>query len=363
MIQQNHNTLSHTEIHDLMKRIAAPIAACLLALHAGFPTEAGQFGTGFAVSPKGYLITCHHVIQDAERIVVHVNGGYLDGSVVALDPPNDLALLKVDHWPARYLTLVSTSDVTYASQVLVAGFPDPGVLGINPKVSTGIVNALSGVHDDPRYIQISAPVQPGNSGGPLLSPSGRVVGVVASGLNSIDRMEHGGYLPQSVNYALKSDLVTALLKKASVSVPRFGGKVAVGPKQIERTLESIALIEGLSRGEKMYIRSAPLTVAPPSRAVDRPAISRPLSSPWIFPDSSTRPLSISEVQSQPKDRLWQARNEIYVRHGFIFPSEEGRRFAARFGRYYRPATPSVEAIKQRLTPVEIANLRLIADFE
>lgn len=354
-----------------MNRNAAHLAACLLA---SATLDAGQFGTGFAINPKGYLVTCHHVVRDAERVVVHVGGGYLDASIVALDPRNDLAVLKVSQWPGRHLGLVSSSEVTHASEVLAAGFPDPSVLGINPKISTGIVNALSGVRDDPRYIQISAPVQPGNSGGPLISSSGRVVGIVAAGLNSIDRMANGGYLPQSVNYAIKADLVFPLLKSASVAAPKFGTRSSSGPGQIERTLGAIALIEGLKRGEPMYVASAP--VAPPSRGLQlfppthRPtdhfvpvSAPTPRPAPWVFPDSSRRPLNIEEVRGLPPGVLWRARNEIYLRHGFIFPNPEGQRFAAEFGSRYRPVTGSVEMIQARLNPFEIANLRLIADYE
>jgi len=100
-----------------MKRNAALFVACFLALA---PVDAGQFGTGFAISPKGYLVTCHHVVRDAERVVVHVAGGYLEATVVALDPRNDLAILKVESWPGRHLGLAPTSEVTHASEGLAA---------------------------------------------------------------------------------------------------------------------------------------------------------------------------------------------------------------------------------------------------
>ena len=343
-----------------MKRNAAMLAAWFLA---STPIDAGQFGTGFAISPKGYLVTCHHVVREAERVVVHFEGGYLEASIVALDPRNDLAILKVEEWPGRFLGLSPSSEVTHASEVLAAGFPDPSVLGINPKISTGIVNALSGLRDDPRYIQISAPVQPGNSGGPLLSSSGRVVGVVAAGLNSIDRMENGGYLPQSVNYAIKTDLIFPLLKSVSVSVPKWGTRTNTRPKQIDRTLGAIALIEGLKRGERMYVASRPM-IAPqgPPMVMPTSQSSAPRV-PWVFPDSHARPLGVDEVRALPPAGLWRARNEIYLRHGFIFPTDEGRRFAAEFGPAYQPRTASPEAVQEQFSPVEIANLRLIADYE
>jgi len=357
-----------------MKLITAMLAACAL-LQTG--AEAGQFGTGFAISPKGYLVTCHHVVRDAERIIVHHRDGYLEATIVALDPRNDLAILKVEGWPGRYLGLSASSEVTHASEVLVAGFPDPTVLGRNPKISTGIVNALSGVRDDPRFIQISAPVQPGNSGGPLLSPSGRVVGVVAAGHNSMDRMTNGGYLPQTVNYAIKTDLILPLLKNASISVPKFGTRIPAGPRQVERALTAIALIEGLKRGEKMYGGGVPRTpqvqpAQPQRQGAPSPTLTSFRSNdggrpdrigPWVFPDSHARPLEAHEVQGLPKEALWRARNEIYLRHGFIFPTPEGQRFASEFGPHYRPVTRSVDVVKKRFTPVEVANLRLISRYE
>ncbi len=348
-----------------MKRNAALLAACFLATVPLPSLKGGQFGTGFAVSPKGYLVTCHHVVRDSDRIVAHIGGRYLEANVVALDPQNDLALLKVDHWPGRHLALVSSSEISYASEVLAAGFPDPSVLGTNPKISTGVVNALSGVRDDPRHIQISAPVQPGNSGGPLISSSGRVVGVVAAGLNSIDRMANGGYLPQTVNYAVKADLVLPLLKQAGVPLPKFGTRTASGPRQVERALGSIALIEGLRKGERMLVESQPADPPQEHGRSNTVPVSFPPArpAPWVFPDSHLRPISLAEVSDLPPAVLWRARNEIYVRHGYIFPNEEGRRFAAEFGSHYRPLTPSVEAVQQRLSEIEIANLRLIADFE
>lgn len=359
-----------------MKLYAIMLALCSLFVGSA---DAGQFGTGFAISPKGYLVTCFHVIRGADRVIVHCQGGYLQAQIVALDPQNDLAILKVEGWKGRYLGLNSSSEVTQTSPVMAAGFPDPTVLGRNPKVTTGIVNALSGVRDDPRYIQISAPVQPGNSGGPLLSETGRVIGVVAAGLNSMDRMTHGGYLPQSVNYAIKADLIFPLLKTASISLPKFGARVPVGPKQVERTISAIALIEGLGRGEPMYGGQVPRppTTTPlplsPSDLRRKPPVLTSFQDgagrapnprgPWIFPDSHLRPLHPQEVAAIPHDDLWRARNEIYLRHGYIFPSAQGKRFAQEFSPQYRPTTPSADAIKARLTPIEIGNLQLIARYE
>lgn len=76
-----------------MKLFAAVLAAGSLFVEC---LKAGQFGTGFAVSPKGYLVTCHHVIRGADRVVVHTPEGQMPAIIVALDPANDLAILKIE---------------------------------------------------------------------------------------------------------------------------------------------------------------------------------------------------------------------------------------------------------------------------
>lgn len=331
------------------------LAACALLAPC---IEASQFGTGFAVNPKGFLVTCYHVIRGADRILVHTDEGVQLGQVVALDPANDLAVLKVEEWNGRFLGLTDSNEVHYTSPVLAAGFPDPAVLGKSPKISQGNVNSLSGFQDDPRYLQVSTPVQPGNSGGPLVSTTGRVVGVVAAGLNSIDRMNQGGYVPQSVNYAVKSDLIYPLLKNSGVSIPKLGTRTKAHARLVERAIGAIALIEALPPGHQsamqppVHLAAAPQ--APPSGS---------MRNPWIFPNSHARPLQPGELQALPPKALWRARNEIYLRRGFAFTSPEGIHFANQFGDLYQPQTADVAAIQQRFSPVEIANLRLIHDFE
>ncbi|MDA7921317.1 trypsin-like peptidase domain-containing protein [Verrucomicrobiales bacterium] len=346
-----------------MKHLAAMLAAC--ALIAG-SSQAGQFGTGFAVNSDGVFVTCHHVVKNSAHVVVHTPTGPLAARVIAVDRDNDLAILHVQGWNGRYLGLKSAETLDYASSITVAGFPDPTVLGRKPKVTMGRVNALSGVRDDPRLIQISAPVQPGNSGGPVVSDTGQVVGVVAAGLDSMDRMENGGYVPQAVNYAVKTDLIIALLNRHGIRRATFGTKTTGDTRQVRRVVSSIALVEGVSAGERSSLIPARNNQASahPQRQL-RPVSTAPAPrhGPWIFVNSHARKLMTSEVHNLPTEVLWRARNEIYLRHGYIFATERGRRFAQSFAGNYRPVTTSVETIKTRLNEAEIHNLRLIASFE
>jgi len=260
-----------------MKRSAAIFAAGVLLTSALSVCRlpASQFGTGFAISPKGYMVTCHHVIRDADRILVHSPHGTLLAKTIAIDPRNDLAILKVEEWKGAHLSLAASSKIRHATTVTALGFPDPTILGRNPKISKGIISALSGIRDDPRFLQTSTPVQPGNSGGPLLSPSGQVIGVIAAGLNGIDRMSHGGYLPQAVNYAVKAEFIYPLLENASVKLPWFNTKTTHPVKQIDRGLSSIVLIEASGR-------SAPRRQALRAPAPRTPFPQRPATQPNQF---------------------------------------------------------------------------------
>lgn len=112
------------------------------------------------------------------------------------------------------------------------GFPNVSMQGIEPKVTDGIVNSFSGANNDPRVFQISSPIQPGNSGGPLVSMEGNVIGVIASKLDAAAIARQTGDIPQNVNYAIKSQYVLDLLEKspearAGTLAPQRGEKTRV----------------------------------------------------------------------------------------------------------------------------------------
>ena len=84
------------------------------------------------------------------------------------------------------------------------GFPFHGLLTSDFTVTTGIISSLAGLFNDARFLQISAPVQPGNSGGPLLDTSGNIVGVVAEKLNALRVAKATGDIPENINFAIKT---------------------------------------------------------------------------------------------------------------------------------------------------------------
>lgn len=167
-------------------------------------------GTGFFVSGDGHVVTNFHVIEDAKNITIVTSAGErFTARVLKRDSANDVALLKVEK---ESVALNLSDQIEKGESVLTIGYPLISVQGQESKVTFGNVNALSGVNGDVRFAQIDVPIQPGNSGGPLLNSRAEVVGVVTATLNVIQTLRESGSLPQNVNYAVKSDYVLPILK-------------------------------------------------------------------------------------------------------------------------------------------------------
>ena len=107
------------------------------------------------------------------------------------------------------------------STVATIGFPDIGLQGFAPKLAKDEIASLSGAADDPRYFQISVPVQPGNSGGALVDERGNVIGIVSAKLSARAALAESGALPENVNYAVKSSFLLGFLE----SVPDVSAKL------------------------------------------------------------------------------------------------------------------------------------------
>ena len=168
-------------------------------------------GTGFFVSEEGHVITNYHVIKDSSEIsIMLLDGTSIDTKLLQSDPVNDIALLKAD-MHSMPLKLSPSSTIDKGERVLTLGFPLVGLQGQEQKASFGYINSLSGVKGDIRFLQIDVPIQPGNSGSPLIDTSGNVIGVVTATLDQINTLRATGALPQNVNYAMKSDYVLPVL--------------------------------------------------------------------------------------------------------------------------------------------------------
>jgi len=186
---------------------------------------AATSGTAFFVSNKGEALTNAHVVDDCRQI--SVNGG--TARLVARDGTNDLALLATDQHPVQWASW--RVSVRQGEDVVAYGFPLSGILSSGGNVVTGNVTALAGLGDDSRFLQISAPVQPGNSGGPLFDRYGNVIGVVVAKLNALKIASATGDIPQNVNFAIKASVATAFLYAQRISThdPYAGVATAADP--------------------------------------------------------------------------------------------------------------------------------------
>lgn len=178
-------------------------------------------GTGFLVSRAGHVVTNGHVVASCTKIGVRADGTLTASTVVRVDQGNDLAVVWVEGLGQEaFAPIRSTPRIRLGEKVMAAGYPLASVLGSGLKVTSGEISALSGVADNTRYLQISAPVQPGNSGGPLLDVSGNVLGVVTAKLDGIKMAAATGDIPQNVNFAINASTLLSFLDAVGVEVER-----------------------------------------------------------------------------------------------------------------------------------------------
>lgn len=178
--------------------------------------EIAATGTGWYVAPGGYMVTNAHVV-DGCKMVTLKSGAQLEVLDVQVD--EDLALLKGTASIA-HLSLRDGRAARLAEDVLIAGYPLGGILSSGINVTVGTVSALLGMGDDDSRFQFTAPVQPGNSGGPVLDTSGNVIGVVVSKLNAMNVQQEIGDIPQNVNFGIALKNVVAFLDANDVPYER-----------------------------------------------------------------------------------------------------------------------------------------------
>lgn len=213
--------LTEKEAEDYVAK-ALPKAAKSPALPGYRPKEVRKkkgfsTGTGFFISTDGHFITNHHVVDGAKSVVVMLsNGKKYPVVIIRSDPANDVAIGKIE-FKSKPLPLAGDSEVKKGSEVLTLGYPLITIQGQEQKATFGRINALSGLalsglEGDIRFYQIDVPIQPGNSGGPLINRRGEVVGIVTATLNQIVTLKLTGSLPQNVNYAVKMGYVLPLVR-------------------------------------------------------------------------------------------------------------------------------------------------------
>ncbi|WP_194098123.1 Do family serine endopeptidase [Marivivens aquimaris] len=169
------------------------------------PQRSSALGSGFVISPDGYIVTNNHVIEGADEIQIEFFPGGedpLEAVLIGTDPNTDIALLKVEATDLHYVSFGDSDAARVGDWVMAVGNP----LGQGFSVSAGIVSArnreLSGTYDD--YIQTDAAINRGNSGGPLFNMDGDVVGV-----NTAILSPNGGSI--GIGFSMASNVVTKVV--------------------------------------------------------------------------------------------------------------------------------------------------------
>ena len=176
------------------------------------PKTAGTIGTGFLISNNGWIATNFHVVRDVKNIEVIFPDQNLsqDADIIIKDSKNDLAILQIKDFNISEIAETSIpfsiekiNSPQIGQEVYTMGFPLSNIMGQTARLSMGVINSEFGINDDPRILQISNPLQPGNSGGPLFNTNGELVGIAFSGLNAKYFYENLGVIPQNVNFGIK----------------------------------------------------------------------------------------------------------------------------------------------------------------
>ena len=245
------------------------LAVALLATGwtAGQAAEVAT-GSGIFIGAGGEVLTNAHVVEDCRSIKLSfANGRPEAAALVARDERNDLAVIRTrrKHDAAAVAAFREAPPLRTGESVVALGFPLAGVLATGANLTVGNVSALAGLGDDSRYIQMSAPVQPGNSGGPLLDTSGHVVGIVSAKLDAARVARAIGDIPQNVNFALKADVARTFLDSKLISYKMETSTARLSPADVgEMARPFTVYIECNKLKRSVVVVSAPPPTSTPA---------------------------------------------------------------------------------------------------
>jgi S1-C subfamily serine protease len=197
-------------------------------------------GSGLVFSSEGYVFTNHHVVEKGKAFTLKLAGAgpMRRARLVGFDEPFDLAILQIEDWKGISETgqpvpsiAMSAAHAGLGARVFTVGYPVPEVLNFSPKYTSGDLS--SHASSRPGRMQISAPIQPGNSGGALVGEDGQVVGVIDAGFKPKVFLEiTNGSLPQGINSAIRIEYLRQLAARNSINVPAPALRVVNPPKVI-----------------------------------------------------------------------------------------------------------------------------------
>ena len=177
----------------------------------------GTSGSGIVVDDSGAILTNSHVVKDCKLITVKApDSRALEATLEGVDPKNDLAILRTLERapigePAHFRS--PTLPAKLGESIGVVGYPLTGFLSSEPKATFGQISSVAGVNNDYTVLQISAPVQPGSSGGPVVDSGGLVIGVVVA-----EMIAANGAVPQNVNFAIRGEVAQVFLEARGIAL-------------------------------------------------------------------------------------------------------------------------------------------------
>jgi len=243
---------------DVRQQIATFTQAPPDSSARGLGKTVQRSGTAFVVRPDGFLLTAFHVVKDAKSIEISCPEiGNAQAWVERFSERNDVAVLRVaGNRTYTYLSIASPKSFSVGEQVFTIGYPAPDILGGEPKFTEGVISSLS-VGGDVGYMQVSVPVQPGNSGGALINLAGDVVGVVIATASELSFLKSTGSLPQNVSWAVNAAFAGPLFDSPP-PMPRTADRSAV----IRRALKATCSVVASSEEVQVGIQDAPVSHTP-----------------------------------------------------------------------------------------------------
>lgn len=212
-------------IHRQARQIAAPVQYAGPRASAAPRRRGGSAsGSGFVINARGDVLTNEHVAGNCRSISVRIGGRSYSGVLRAKDETNDLAVVRFADLPVRSSARFAGGPMRLGSSIVVLGYPLSATLGEDLKATTGNVSGLSGLRRNSSFFQFTAPIQPGNSGGPVVDSTGAVTGIVSYKLRELTAARRTGTLSQLVNFGVKARTARGFLEthKVRFSTSRSG---------------------------------------------------------------------------------------------------------------------------------------------
>lgn len=201
-----------------MKSICGALLALTISAGLAVAEEHDSSGTGFAATADGWFLTNAHVVEGCRRVAIK---GLGDASDVRIDSTNDLALINVAVDDAIQPLTFRREPIRLGEEIVAIGFPLAGLLSDSIKITAGNINALAGLRNDTRYVQISTPIQPGNSGGPVMDSAGRLVGITTATFSK-KAADEIGITAQNVNFAIRASVAEMFMQSQGLSTHSGG---------------------------------------------------------------------------------------------------------------------------------------------